>query len=147
MLDDSSMMFPETAHWSGRVVHQSLVTESNVKDSTITGSTVEKVSNLEASRVDVSTLKNINRVNASHLTFSDASHGQALDRVGLYDTTVKDETLADTYRVTTRGETFEVTPEAFDKVLRDPTYVDDFEPEVTIDESQFDMNPQKGLQQ
>lgn len=128
-------------------VYQSLVTESNVKDSTITGSTVEKVSNLEVSRVDVSTLKDINCVNASHLTFSDASHGQALDRVGLYDTTVKDETLADTYRVTTRGETFEVTPEAFDKVLRDPTYVDDFEPEVTIDESQFDMNPQKGLQQ
>ena len=70
-----------------------------------------------------------------------------MDCVGLYDTTIKDETLADTYRVTTRGETFDVTPEAFDKVLRDPTYVDDFEPEVTIDESQFDMGPQKGLQQ
>lgn len=52
-----------------------------------------------------------------------------------------------TYRVTTRGETFDVTSEAFDKVLRDPTYVDDFELEVTIDESQFDMSPQKGLQQ
>ena len=128
-------------------VYQSLVTESNVKDSTITGSTVEKVSNLEASRVDVSTIKDVNRVNGTHLTFSDVSNGQALDRVGLYDTTIKDETLADIYRVTTRGETFEVTPEAFDKVLRDPTYVDDFEPEVTIDESQFDMNPQKGLQQ
>ena len=129
-------------------VYQSLVTESNVKDSTITGSTVEKVSNLEASRVDVSTLKNINRVNSSHLTFSEASNGQALDRVGLYDTTIKDETLADTYRVTSRGETYDVTPEAFDKVLRDPTYVDDFvKEEVTIDESQFDMNPQKGLQQ
>lgn len=128
-------------------VYQSLVTESNVKDSTITGSTVEKVSNLEASRVDVSTLKDINRVNASHVTFSEASHGQALDRVGLYDTTVKDEMLADTYRVTTRGKTVDVTPESFDKVLRDPTYVDDFEPEVTIDESQFDMSPQKGLQQ
>lgn len=128
-------------------VYQSLVTESNVKDSTITGSTVEKISNLEASRVDVSTIKDVNRVNSSHLTFSDASNGQALDCVGLYDTTIKDETLADTYRVTTRGETFDVTPEAFDKVLRDPTYVDDFEPEVTIDESQFDMGPQKGLQQ
>ena len=127
-------------------VYQSLVTESNVKDSTITGSTVEKVSNLEASRVDVSTLKDINRVNASHVTFSEASHGQALDRVGLYDTTVKDETLADTYRVTTRGKTVDVTPESFDKVLRDPAYVDDFE-EVVIDESQFDMGPQKGLQQ
>lgn len=91
-------------------VYQSLVTESNVNDSTITGSSVEKVSNLEASRVDVSTLKDINRVNASHLTFSEASHGQALDRVGLYDTTIKDETLADVYRVTTRGETFDVTP-------------------------------------
>ena len=128
-------------------VYQSLVTESNVKDSTITGSTVEKVSNLEASRVDVSTLKDINRVNSSHLTFSEVSHGQALDRVGLYDTTIKDETLADIYRVTTRGETYDVIPEAFDKVLRDPAYVDDFEPEVTIDESQFDMEPQKGLQQ
>ena len=73
MLDHSSMIFPETAHFSRRVVHQSLVTESNVKDSTITGSMVEKVSDLEASRVDVSTLKDINRVNASHLTFSDAS--------------------------------------------------------------------------
>lgn len=130
-------------------VYQSLVTESNVKDSTITGSTVERVGNLEASRVDVSTLKDVDRVNASHLTFSDASNGQVLDRVGLYDTTITDETLADTYRVTSRGETFEVTPEAFDKVLRDPTYVDDFvkEEEITIDESQFDMGPQKGLQQ
>lgn len=128
-------------------VYQSLVTESTVKDSTITGSTVERVGNLEASRVDVSTLKELGRVNSSHLTFSDASNGQALDRVGLYDTTIKDETLADTYRVTTRGETFDVTLEVFDKVLRDPTYVDDFESEVTIDESQFDMGPQKGLQQ
>lgn len=128
-------------------VYQSLVTESTVKDSTITGSTVEKVANLEASRVDVSTLKEVGRVNASHLTFSEASNGQALDRVGLYDTTITDEALADTYRVTTRGETYDVTSEAFDKVLRDPTYVDDFEPEVTIDESQFDMGLQKGLQQ
>lgn len=129
-------------------VYQSLVTESTVKDSTITGSTVERVGNLEASRVDVSTIKDVNRVNSSHLTFSEASHGQALDRVGLYDTTVKDETLADTYRVTARGETYDVTAEAFDKVLRDPTYVDDFvKEEVTIDESQFDMGPQKGLQQ
>lgn len=129
-------------------VYQSLVTESAIKDSTITGSTVEKVSNLEASRVDVSTLKELGRVNGSHLTFSDACNGQAFDRVGLYDTTIKDETLADTYRVTTRGETFDVTPEAFGKVLRGPTYVDDFvKEEVTIDESQFDMGSQKGLQQ
>ena len=56
-------------------VYQSLVTESNVKDSTITGSTVEKISNLEVSRVDVSTIKDVNRVNSSHLTFSDASNG------------------------------------------------------------------------
>jgi hypothetical protein len=129
-------------------VYQSLVKDSTVKDSTITGSTVEHVPELTASRVDASMLKDMGRVNTSHLTFSEASNGQAFDRVGLYDTTVKDETLADTYRVTTRGETFEVTSEAFDKVLRDPTYVDDFvkEDEVTIDESQFDMVPQKGLQ-
>lgn len=42
-----------------------------------------------------SNIKDINHVNASHLTFSDASNGQALDHVGLYDTIIKDETLAD----------------------------------------------------
>ena len=186
MFDHSSMMFPETAHFSGRVVHQynqvTVIEDSYVLDSKIDASTVKNSrvidSNMRGgSHVDKATLvnsgldnsevkdamvekcglvnseiirvgyvketamfvgqiKDVGSVAKSQVDSSNITNSGRVEHVDAYDVNVSDLSESNVQLRSDANNDLVVTPLV--------TLGDD---EVTIDESQFDMAPQKGLQQ
>ena len=201
MLDHSSMMFPETAHFSGCVVHQynqvAVIEDSYVLDSKIDASTVKNSRVIDAnmrgeSHVEKATLvnsgidnskiedamvekcgmvnsevirvgqvketamyfgkiKDVASVAKSQIDYSNITNSGRVEHVDAYEVNVSDFAQSNVQVRSGADNKLVVTPlvadsEIVDKlanIKKTPVTSD----EVTIDESQFDMGSQKGLQQ
>jgi hypothetical protein len=131
-------------------IDQSKIEDAMVEKCGMINSDVIRVGQVKETAMFVSTLKDVLSVDKSQLDFSNIVNSGRLEHVDAYDVSVEDMTESNVQLRSDDANNLVVTElkadsEIVDKLadLSNKSKEDD----VTIDESQFDMAPQKGLQQ
>lgn len=117
-------------------IDQSEIKEAMVEKCGLVNSDVIRVGQVRETAMFVSSIKDVASVAKSQLDFSNIVNSGRVEHVDAHDVNVSDMTESNV----------QLRSDANNKLVVSPlvTLEDD---EVTIDESQFDMGPQKGLQQ
>lgn len=127
-------------------IDQSEIKEAMVEKCGLVNSDVIRVGQVRETAMFVSSIKDVASVAKSQLDFSNIVNSGRVEHVDAYDVNVSELSESNVQLCSDSNNDLVVTPLASDSRVVDKL-ADLGNDDVTIDESQFDMSPQKGLQQ
>ena len=127
-------------------ISQSKIEDAMVEKCGMVNSDVIRVGQVRETAMFVSSIKDVASVAKSQLDFSNVVNSGRVEHVDAHDVNVSELSESNVQLRSDSNNDLVVTPLASDSRVVDKL-ADLSNDDVTIDESQFDMSPQKGLQQ